>query len=302
MPQPQPSKQPVKSTRGGSRKTDDDKPVIHPAVTFTVDQRKFIDLFVQYVAHEKMSRGDAAMKAAEDVGYKTPKTTAQRFLAGGPAYFHIRDEIHRQLALCEAAREAEHEISAERIIKELGRVAFHNPKSMLDNNGYVKDVADMDDATAASMQVTGVREVVVINSDGSRKMVRKLEVKPYNKLRALDQLALCLGLQSGKGANSMKNQQTINVQWAEIFGPAAAPPSGSGNSLDNPDELEKRIQAEEAQAKALPPHLSGVDESDEGSSGKGNSKGKNPSSYRNGVNGSNGRGREMDQSDEDEYV
>lgn len=215
---------------------------------FPPEQSKFIELFVQYVGHERMERIDAAIKAATEVGYAQPKTMANRLFSHA-TYYHVRDEINRRLALIQAVKSSEQEITAERIVKELGQIAFNNPQSMEDADGNLKDLKDMDDATARSMQVVGIREVVIMGKDGKRKVVRKLEVKPYNKLRALDQLALCLGLQTGKGANQSKTQ--VNVSWAEIFGPAAAP-QGNGNALDNPDELEKRIQAEEA--KALPEH------------------------------------------------
>ena len=90
-----------------------------------------------------------------------------------------------------AERASRTEITADRVLKELAKVAFFNIKSALNPDGSLKPIDEMDDDTAAVIAALDVTEL----SDANGKAVGRVKkVKLADKLAALDKIGRHLGM------------------------------------------------------------------------------------------------------------
>ncbi len=130
-----------------------------------------------------------ASQAAIRAGYSTKNTSS--IAAQLMSKSKVRDAIARAMA----ARSRRTGITQDRVLRELARVAFVNPKDVLDfDTGTVLDTASEDDVAAvASCKV----KTMSMGDDGD--MVER-EVKFNDKVKALDLLGKHLGIYpDGKG-------------------------------------------------------------------------------------------------------
>ena len=134
-------------------------------------QRAFID---EYVANPN------ARLAAEKAGYS--KKTASRIgpeLLGKP---WVRAEIERR----QRKAAEKHDVTAERVVEELARVAMADPRKLFREDGSPKPVQELDDQTAAALSRVSVRSI-----PGSEAQV--LEYRLIDKNQALDKLMKHVG-------------------------------------------------------------------------------------------------------------
>ena len=97
------------------------------------------------------------------------------------------------------------EISAERVIAELARVAFINPQKFFDENGKLKKITDLDENTARTL--AGFEISVGENKEGvSYENVKK--IKHLDKVRALELLAKYFKLLTERFETTVTVQQT----------------------------------------------------------------------------------------------
>lgn len=86
------------------------------------------------------------------------------------------------------------EATVDRIVQELARIAFQDPRRLFNENGSLKDPKDLDDDTAAALSTIESAE----EFDGSgadRKLSGYLKkIKGWDKLRALELLGKYLGI------------------------------------------------------------------------------------------------------------
>lgn len=95
------------------------------------------------------------------------------------------------------AREYRTEVTADRVIKELARLAFSDTRKLFDGDGTPLDITDLDDDTAAC--ITGVDVQQIKLGDGSDDSVAQVKkIRMADKVRALELLSKHLGLLTDK--------------------------------------------------------------------------------------------------------
>lgn len=178
-------------------------------------QAAFVDEYlIDFNATQAAIRAGYAPKSAGEQGCRLLKKRK------------IADAVAR--AIAERSRRTG--ITADRVLRELARVAFVNPSDVIDfDTGTVKASAGADDlAAVASCKV----KTMSMGDEGD--MVER-EIKLNDKIKALDLLGKHLGMYPEKGSNSTKpdkesGQGTGVVVLAQV-GELPAPP-------DDPEELD----------------------------------------------------------------
>lgn len=87
-------------------------------------------------------------------------------------------------------------ITAQRVLEEIGRIAFSDVRSLYDTNGHLKDIHELDDDTAATIAGIEIEVERGKTKSGEEETVitRTHKIKRWDKNRALDTLAKHFGL------------------------------------------------------------------------------------------------------------
>lgn len=101
-------------------------------------------------------------------------------------------EIQQAVSAAQAKHLAKADISAERVLEELARIAFCDPRKFFEPNGTLKNPGDLDDDTAAALAEFVILKENITSGDGKSDLA--LRVKWADKLRALELLAKRFGL------------------------------------------------------------------------------------------------------------
>lgn len=81
------------------------------------------------------------------------------------------------------------DISMERTLNEIGRIAFMDPRKMFNQDGTFKNIHELDDDTAAVLAGTEIEEFFTIKGKVETKSGRNVKVKYWEKTKALEMLA-----------------------------------------------------------------------------------------------------------------
>lgn len=187
------------------------------------------ELFVQeYV------RSADVVKAAEYSGVEAERG---RLWLRHPRFVHV------QLAIDKANQQkrAEAQVDARKIVNELARVAFFNPKDLLDNDGNLLNLRDIPDSVAVSIKKFRVSQRVGIDLSGQPTKIRVTEIEFWNKLDALKQLAQHLGLLK----DVTTNVNILSLDWAALLG------RKDRSAADQQDPLEAKIAAASRQPASV---------------------------------------------------
>ena len=87
-------------------------------------------------------------------------------------------------------RSAKTEVTAERILEELSKIAFNDVRSIFDEHGALRRIADLDDNAAAC--IAGCDIVTVNKGEGEVEHVAK--IKMTDKIRALELCGRHIGM------------------------------------------------------------------------------------------------------------
>lgn len=138
-------------------------------------QQKFVD---EYLVD--LNATQAAIRA----GYseKTARSQGQRLLTN----VDIQERIAERRAVIQNSTE----ITQERVIKEIARLALFDPRKLLNEDGTPKPIQELDDDSAAA--IAGIDLVSVGNSELGIGTVMKYKLADKNS--ALDKLCKHLGL------------------------------------------------------------------------------------------------------------
>ena len=79
------------------------------------------------------------------------------------------------------------DVKADDVVQAISAVAFSDPRKLLDDNGQLRPLHELDDASASAI----AQFDVTTDTDGSTRLAR---VKTWDKVRALEALAKHLGL------------------------------------------------------------------------------------------------------------
>lgn len=106
---------------------------------------------------------------------------------------YIKEYIENRLK----ERENRTEITQDRVLKEIARIAFLDPRKFFDENGNLKNITDLDDDTAAAL---GGFDVSLFKSGSKEKTETEIikKIKQIDKKGALELLARHLGMLNDK--------------------------------------------------------------------------------------------------------
>lgn len=128
-------------------------------------------------------------QAATRAGYsaKTANEQAARLLAN----VSVRAEIER----LQEERAARTGVTTDRVVQELAKVAFSDPRKMFRPDGTMKSPAEWDDETAAVIAGLETEEEVRTNASlQTQTVTRTKKLKRLDKLTALELLGKHLGM------------------------------------------------------------------------------------------------------------
>lgn len=130
---------------------------------------------------------DAAIKA----GYS--KKTAQVIAYENLKKPYIKEYIEKR----KKEREDRTEITQDRVLKEIARIAFLDPRKFFDNDGKLKKITELDDDTAAALAGFDISSLMKGNKeDAILEFTKKL--KYVDKKGALELLCRHLGMLNDK--------------------------------------------------------------------------------------------------------
>jgi len=127
-----------------------------------------------------------AAQAAIRAGY-SPKT-AESY---GPQALR-NPQVASAVAAGKARQLDQADLSAARVLEELRRLAFADPRALFDANGNLKPIQDLDAATASTIASFEVIKKNAAAGDGVVDTVHK--IRTVDKTKALDSLAKHFGL------------------------------------------------------------------------------------------------------------
>ncbi len=147
-----------------------------------------------------------ATQAAIRAGYsqKTANEQGARLLA--------KVSIQAELSARMKAREQRTEITQDRVLQEIARVAFFDPRKLFSDDGSPKRLVDLDDDSAAV--VAGLDVATIGNADVGVGQVMKYKIA--DKLKALDQCMSHLGMGRTKLELSGKVEMPADALDAKI--------------------------------------------------------------------------------------
>jgi phage terminase small subunit len=134
---------------------------------------------VEYLKDEKFN----AVNAAREAGYKVPNSAAQK-LMGNPTVLGLIGKKVKER--CDRT-----EIEADRVLMELARIGFSNPKDMFSDEGVMLPIHEMPDDIAAC--ISGF-DVTTKTDSRTGETETTVKVKFWNKNNALELLSKHLGL------------------------------------------------------------------------------------------------------------
>ena len=161
---------------------------------------------------EFLASGNATQSAIK-AGYsaKTAKAIGAENLA--------KPAIAAAIAEARAKRFARNDITADRVLQELARIAFLDVRKLFHDDGAMKPLSEIDDDTAAA--IAGI-EVVRQFEDGEQVGTLH-KIKIADKLVALDKLARNLGLLQDKLKISGDAENPLQLLIQRIQGSAIRP-------------------------------------------------------------------------------
>jgi len=144
----------------------------------TTQQQIFIK---ELLASQDFNASEAARKA----GYKHPGTSATKLLNNKLIAAAIGKAIYE--------RSTKLEITAERVLQELARIAFANPQQMFNSYGQLLEISAMPEDVARTISGFDV-EVRTSNYGEEETTTTTIKPRMWNKLEALKLLMSHLGM------------------------------------------------------------------------------------------------------------
>lgn len=127
------------------------------------------------------------LEAAIEAGYAATSAAAQatRLLK--------KDKIQAKIAELRKERQVRAAIDSDRVTKELAAIAFADVLDVFEDEWQIKDLTEIKRKPSLSRAIKSVQVIEKKNSKGVLTE-RKVTVRMHDKLRALDNLAVQLGL------------------------------------------------------------------------------------------------------------
>lgn len=176
-----------------------DEKEISPANKLTPKQARFV---VEYLVDEN------AMQAAIRAGYseKSAGEIGCENLKKPNISSAIRDHLD--------AQQARTLITADRVLREYGRIGFFDARRLFDADGSLKRIVDMDDDTQAA--IAGIDVVTVGNAESGLGEITK--IKLADRKGALDSMARHFGLFNDRSTVDVDVGENLKALMAGLFG------------------------------------------------------------------------------------
>jgi phage terminase small subunit len=142
--------------------------------------------------------------------------------AGVQAFRLLRNsKIQQAIEKRRAEIRAKFGLTTDRVMHELGRINYFNPKRLVDQNGKAVPLHQLDDDTAAALASVETIETTV-QGKGKDKVVttRRIKGRPFNKVTALEKSIKILRLYDR---------------------PPPPPPDETGKAMTDPRETARRM-------------------------------------------------------------
>jgi phage terminase small subunit len=123
-----------------------------------------------------------------------------------------KPEIQQLLAERQHARERRTEITQDRVLQEIARVAFFDPRKLFNDDGTPKRLVDLDDDSAAV--VAGLDVATIGNAEVGVGQIMKYKIA--DKMKAIDQCMSHLGIGKTKVELSGKVEMPTEALDAKI--------------------------------------------------------------------------------------
>lgn len=163
---------------------------------------------------ERVILGEKATPVVRDLdpACARPDVKASKILARP----HVKDA----LAKMEADALVAAGITRVQIVRELGRIAFADPRRLFAENGEVRPLHELDADTAATIASVEVEEMFAGRGEERAQVGVMRKVKTWNKREALSELATIAGMKRGEnqGGVPIGPGLTVIVQQAAQIG------------------------------------------------------------------------------------
>lgn len=112
-----------------------------------------------------------------------------------------KPEIEQAIQKAINERSRRTEITQDRVLQELARIAYSDPRQLYNDDGALKPIPELSDEAAASLAGFEILEVF----DGKELVGYTKKVKRWDKLKALDLLCEHLGIKRGATGDQDKD-------------------------------------------------------------------------------------------------
>jgi phage terminase small subunit len=166
------------------------------SASLTPKQRRFVD---EYLVD--LNGTQAAIRA----GYsrKTARSIAEENLT--------KPDIARAVTLAQTARAERTELAADRVLRELARIAFSDIRRLFDERGVLRNIAELSDDETAALAAVEVTELYEGRGEERRLIGYTRKLRFWDKRAALELAMRHLGLlkERVEHAGEMKITRTI---------------------------------------------------------------------------------------------
>jgi phage terminase small subunit len=159
-----------------------------------------------------------ATKAAERAGYskRTAYSSGQRLLS----HVEVKAELEKRMA----KRAAKTEITADRVLQELGLIGFGDLRAIFDEDGRLRPMHELPESVSRTLGTVEVKRETVkrnvsgeVETDVSEQVIK---VRTWDKIRALELLGRHLALWNEKlpGADEV---EPLRIEITRRHAPAS---------------------------------------------------------------------------------
>lgn len=126
------------------------------------------------------------------------------------------EEVSTHICELRAKQQERTDITADKVLKEVARLAFSDIRSYYDENGFLKLPKDLSDDAAAALAGIEIDEIWAGTLGGKEKVGETKKVKLYSKSDGLEKLMKHLGLYGKDNAQKLPTINTDNLTDEEL--------------------------------------------------------------------------------------
>ncbi len=169
---------------------------------WTLKKEKFCQKYV-----ENGGNGSAAYRYAYDTAGMKAETITNN------AYMLLQNsDVSARVRRLEELQLKRYEVTQDRVVAEYSKLAFFDVRNLLNDDGGLKDISQLDDETAAAICGMDVEDLYEGKGKDRQKIGRVKKVKLADKKAALDSLAKVLAMFVERHEHTGKDGGAIEVK------------------------------------------------------------------------------------------